>query len=113
MQRWFFSTDSRLAWHGKNLFVHVLFEQGLGAFVSLLAAAGLTLMRRAGHDAMALTLFISLTPFLIVGLVDSLIDEPRLDFLFFWLLAIELVSGGARSCRAGGRQVRLDRAGQT
>lgn len=66
----------------------------MGAFVSLLAAAGLTLMRRAGHDAIALALFISLTSFLIVGLVDSLIDEPRLDFLFFWLLAIALVSGG-------------------
>jgi len=97
MQRWFFSTDSHLAWHAKNLFIHVLFEQGwigLGAFVLLLAVAGLTLLRRAGHDAMALTLFISLASFLIVGLVDSLIDEPRLDFLFFWLLAIALVSGG-------------------
>ena len=97
MQGWFFSTDSHLAWHAKNLFIHVLFEQGwlgLGAFVSLLAATGLTLLKRAGHDAMALTLFISLISFLIVGLVDSLIDEPRLDFLFFWLLAIALVSGG-------------------
>jgi hypothetical protein len=97
MQRWFFSTDSHLAWHAKNLFIHVLFEQGwtgLGAFVLLLAVAGLTLLRRAGHDAIALTLLISLASFLIVGLVDSLIDEPRLDFLFFWLLAIALVSGG-------------------
>jgi hypothetical protein len=60
MQRWFFSTDSHLAWHTKNLFVHVLFEQGwfgLGAFVVLLAATDLTLLRRAGHDAMSLTLF--------------------------------------------------------
>lgn len=98
MQRWFFSTDSHLAWHAKNLFIHVLFEQGwigLGAFVSLLAVAGLTLLRRAGHDALALTLFISLGSFLIVGLVDSLIDEPRLDFLLYWLLAIALTSGGA------------------
>jgi glycopeptide antibiotics resistance protein len=97
MQRWFFSTDSHLAWHVKNLFIHVLFEQGwigLLAFTLLLAAAGLTLLRRASHDAMALTLLISLTSFLIVGLVDSLIDEPRLDFLFFWLLAIALISGG-------------------
>ena len=97
MQRWFFSTDSHLAWHAKNLFIHVLFEQGwlgLGAFAALLVAAVLTLLRRAGHDAMALALFISLVSFLVVGLVDSLIDEPRLDFLFFWLLAISLVSGG-------------------
>ena len=97
MQRWFFSTDSHLAWHVKNLFIHILFEQGwlgLGAFLALLVVAGLTLLRRASHDAMALTLIISLTSFLIVGLVDSLIDEPRLGFLFFWLLAIGLVSGG-------------------
>jgi len=26
--------------------------------------------------------------------VDSLIDEPRLDFLFFWLLTITLISSG-------------------
>lgn len=97
MQRWFFSTDSHLAWHAKNLFVHVLFEQGwlgLGTFVAVLAVAGGSLLRRAGRDALALTLFVSLTAFLVVGLVDSLIDEPRLDFLFFWLLAIALVSGG-------------------
>lgn len=97
MQGWFFSTDSHLAWHAKNLFVHVLFEQGwlgLVAFVALLAVVGFTLARRAGRDAMALTLLVSLAAFLAVGMVDSLIDEPRLDFLFFWLLAIALVSGG-------------------
>jgi glycopeptide antibiotics resistance protein/O-antigen ligase len=97
MQGWFFSTDSHLAWHAKNLFVHVLFEQGLlglGAFVALLGVAGLTLLRRSGRDAMALTLLVSLTSFLIVGLIDSLIDEPRLDFLFFLLLGIALISGG-------------------
>ena len=97
MQGWFFSTDSHLAWHAKNLFVHVLFEQGwlgLGALIALLGVAGLTLARRAGRDAMALTLLVSLGAFLAVGMVDSLIDEPRLDFLFFWLLAIALISGG-------------------
>jgi glycopeptide antibiotics resistance protein/O-antigen ligase len=118
MQAWFFSTDSHLAWHAKNLFIHVLFEQGwvgLCAFVIVLASAGLTLMRRAGHDALALTLFVSLTGFLIVGLIDSLIDEPRLDFLFFWLLAIALVTGGKvlprrriSSTRRAGRPQRED-----
>jgi O-antigen ligase len=109
MQRWFFSTDSHLAWHVKNLFIHVLFEQGwigLAVIILLLAAAGLTLLSRAGHDAMALTLFISLTSFLIVGLVDSLIDEARLDFLFFWLLTIALISSGKelpRRQKSGGR----------
>jgi len=97
MQGWFFSTDSHLAWHAKSLFVHVLFEQGwlgLGALLAVLAVAGWTLLKRAGHDALALTLFVSLAAFLVVGVVDSLIDEPRLDFLFFWLLGIALISGG-------------------
>lgn len=97
MQRWFFSTDSHLAWHAKNLFVHVLFEQGwlgLGAFILLLAAVAWSVLRRATHDALALTLLVSVAAFVMVGTVDSLIDEPRLDFLFFWLLSIALVSGG-------------------
>lgn len=97
MQDWFFSTDSHLAWHAKNLFIHVLFEQGwlgLIAFVLLIMTAGISLLKRAGRDAMALTLMVSLTAFLVVGMVDSLIDEPRLDFLFFWLLLIALTSGG-------------------
>lgn len=97
MQRWFFSTDSHLAWHAKNLYVHVLFEQGwlgLGAFIMLLAAAAWTMLRRAAHDALAVALLVAFAAFLIVGMVDSLIDEPRLDFLFFWLLSIALISGG-------------------
>lgn len=95
MQFWFFSTDSHLAWHAKNLFVHVLFEQGwlgLIAFLLVLSVAGISLFRRSGHDVMALTMLVSFAAFLIVGLVDSLIDEPRLDFLFFWLLIIALIS---------------------
>lgn len=97
MQRWFFSTDSHLAWHVKNLFVHVLFEQGwigLAAFLLLLAATLTNLLQRAARDALAVTLLVAIVAFLVVGLVDSLIDEPRLDFLFFWLLSIALVSGG-------------------
>jgi hypothetical protein len=115
MQRWFFSTDSHLAWRAKNLFIHVLFEQGwigLAAFVSLLVAAGLTLLRRAGHDVMALTLVVSLVSFLVVGLVDSLIDAPRLGFLFFWLLLIALISGGRTlPSRRTANTARMNRAG--
>jgi O-antigen ligase len=95
MQRWFFSTDSHLAWHAKNLFLHVLFEQGwigLIAFVALLATAAIALLRRVHKDALALTLGVSFVALLVVGTIDSLIDDPRIDFLFFWLLLIALVS---------------------
>jgi len=98
MQHWFFSTDSHLAWHAKNLFIHILFEQGwlgLASFLALLATTMGALLRRAGKDPLALTQFVSFTGFLIVGLVDSLIDDPRLDFLFFWLLIIALISGAS------------------
>ena len=95
MQHWFFSTDSHLAWHAKNLFIHILFEQGwlgLAAFIALLATAMGALLRRSGRDALALTQLVSFAGFLIVGMVDSLIDDPRLGFLFFWLLIIALIS---------------------
>jgi O-antigen ligase len=97
MQHWFFSTDSHLAWHAKNLFIHVLFEQGwlgLAAFMVLLAITISALLRRMTHDALALTVLVSFTAFLIVGVIDSLIDDPRLDFLFFWLLLIALITSG-------------------
>jgi len=113
MQHWFFSTDSHLAWHAKNLFIHILFEQGwmgLAAFIALLATAMRVLFYRAGRDAMALTQFVSFTGFLIVGLVDSLIDDPRLDFLFFWLLIIALIAG-ASSPLTHTPETRLTRSG--
>lgn len=96
MQQWFFSTDSHLAWHAKNLFIHVLFEQGwlgLIAFISLIVVAMTTLIKRMQEDAFSLTLFVSLTAFMVVGTVDSLVDDTRLGFLFYWLIAISLVSG--------------------
>jgi len=97
MQHWFFSVDDYWPWHIENNFIHVFFEQGwlgLVAFIALLAAAMKTLRRRMASSPLELTLFISITAFLLVGLVNSPIDEPHLAFLFFWLLLIALVSGG-------------------
>ena len=97
MQRWFFSVDNFWPWHIENNLIHVLFEQGwlgLATFVALLATVMMTLLKRVASDAFALTLFISLAAFMIVGLVNSPIDVPRLAFLFFWLAAIALISGG-------------------
>jgi hypothetical protein len=49
------------------------------------------------EDLFALTLVISFAAFGVVGLVNSPIDEPRLAFLFFWLISIALISGGKSS----------------
>ncbi|CAH1083241.1 VanZ family protein [Candidatus Nitrotoga sp. 1052] len=95
MHHWFFSTDSHLPWHIKNLYIHVLFEQGwlgLICFMALITyVIGRLLPRAWGNEPASLALFTALTAFLVVGLVDSLIDETRLGFLFYLLLIAGLM----------------------
>jgi VanZ family protein len=95
MHHWFFSTDSHLAWHTKNLYIHVLFEQGwfgLICFMTLIIYTLARLLRRAlNNEPVCLALFASLSAFLVVGVVDSLIDETRLGFLFYLLLIAGLM----------------------
>jgi len=96
MHHWFFSTDSHLAWHAKNLFIHVLFEQGwvgLACFLGLLAYTLARLLKHArDYDPLSLTLFASLAAFLLVGMIDSLVDETRIGFLFYLILIMSLVA---------------------
>lgn len=103
MHHWFFSTDSHLPWHVKNLYLHVLFEQGwigLVCFMALIAYAATRWLSRArNNDPLSLTLLTSLSAFLVVGVVDSLIDETRLGFLFYLLLIAGLVADGQSTGR--------------
>ena len=96
MHHWFFSTDSHLAWHAKNLFIHVLFEQGwvgLTCFLGLLAYTLARLLKHArDHDPLSLTLLASLAAFLLVGMIDSLVDETRIGFLFYFILIASLIA---------------------
>lgn len=96
MARWFFSSDRHhLPWHMKNMGLHVLFEQGwVGLLLSsALLVAGLwrvTVGRARDHE-LAPALAAALVGFMIVGLFDSLLDAPRVAFLFQWLLLVSLV----------------------
>ena len=95
LDHWFFSNDEHLNWHVKNLPIALLFDLGalgLGAMTLLVLLA----MWRAGlgwlrGQAFAGALFAALSGFLIVGMIDSLIDTPRflLLFLLLALLACE------------------------
>ena len=97
---WFFRTDDHLAWHVKNLWVSMLFEQGwlgLLAFNLLLLAVLYRLLRRAWRgDSTAAVALSSLLGFLVLGLFASPFDAPRLSSLFLAVLGIGLYasSGG-------------------
>ena len=91
---WFFSTHSHLPWHIKNVWVHVLFEQGWVGLLLFLGLSGYALFRLAGEawrgQRLAWTLLASLSGLLTVGVFDSLLDAPRLATLLiaFGLLGV-------------------------
>jgi hypothetical protein len=92
---WFFKTHSHLPWHIKNVWVHVLFEQGwvgLILFVSLTSLAVYRLAKAGwrGHR-LAWAWLASLAGLLTVGMFDSLLDAPRIAML---LVAMLLLGSG-------------------
>jgi hypothetical protein len=95
MERWFFTSDrSHLPWHIKNIGLDTLFDQGLVGLVSLALLVGTALLRltvgRARRHPFAPFLAASLVGFLVVGAFDSLLDVPRLAFLFYLLVLLGL-----------------------
>jgi glycopeptide antibiotics resistance protein len=88
--RWFFSDDNHLAWRIKNQYLMVLFEQGwfgLAVFLAAVAAAAVRLMRAIGRGSSTAAVVLSgLAGFLALGVTESLLEAPRLGFLFYLLL---------------------------
>ena len=88
-ERWFFSTDNLWPWHVENLLVHLWFEHGwigLALFMLWFGWLLVSLARRSVRgDAYALAAFAALSGFFVVGMFSSLMDAPRLVFLFFML----------------------------
>jgi hypothetical protein len=95
MAHWFTTSDhSHLPWHIKNLPLNVAFDQGLTGLL-LLTALGVGALCRlclgsARDHILAPCLAGGLMAFATVGLFDSLLDVPRIAFLFYWLLALAL-----------------------
>lgn len=95
MAHWFFSSDRHhLPWHIKNAALHVLFEQGLVGLALLGSAYLLTLIRlsfgRGRDHPLAPAIVAALIGFGTVGAFDSLLDAPRIGFIFFTLLLLGL-----------------------
>ena len=93
---WFFTSDRHhLPWHIKNLPMNLLFDQGLvglTGFGLLVATAlgRLGLGRARGHP-LAASMAGAIAGFLTVGLFDSLLDVPRVSWVFFLLVASALL----------------------
>jgi hypothetical protein len=105
LARWFISSDHHhMPWHVKNLALHVLFGQGLVGVVllaALLAVAGWRLVvGSARSHPLAPALAGALAGFLVVGTIDSLLDAPRVAFLFFLLLLAALTVPPVRAVGA-------------
>ena len=95
LARWFSSSDrNHLPWHAKNVGVHLLFEQGLlgAAAMALLVLAALWRITfgAARGNTLAPPLAAAVVGLLTVGLVDSVLDIPRVAFVLWWLLLVGL-----------------------
>ncbi|MFN3983844.1 MAG: VanZ family protein [Rhodocyclaceae bacterium] len=107
LDRWFFASDDHLAWHIENMWVQVLFEQGVVGLVAwtllivATLAAALHGLGRGGPQAWQEGVVLAaLLAFLSVGAMNSLFDAPRLATLFFLLVAM---AGGLSGRDAVGR----------
>ncbi|WP_377158259.1 hypothetical protein ACFJIX_05300 [Roseateles sp. UC29_93] len=115
LARWFFTSDrNHMPFHMKSLPAHVLFEQGLfglALWTSLLVTVLVRLSFGAGrHHPLAPAVVGGLAGFVIVGLFDSLIDAPRIAFLFYALMALGLGlrASSRKSHRPGDPDSRLE-----
>ena len=109
--RWFFAARHYfLPWHIDSLYLEMLLDQGalgLGLLLALAALAIANLLRSAaGGDELAPYLLAALLGCMAAGLFVSLIDMPRVAFLFHLLLCYALFidhcpGGNARLARPG------------
>lgn len=95
LSRWFFTSDRHhLPWHIKSVALHVLFEQGLLGLALTGSAYLLALGRLSfGHGRdhpLAPAVAAALIGFAVIGAFDSLLDAPRIGFVFFTLLLLGL-----------------------
>jgi hypothetical protein len=89
---WFFKSGNHLVWHAKNLWVHLLFEQGwlgMSLFTLILILALVRLARTVARGELEATVLLaSIVAWVIVGGVDSLVDAPRIALLVYGTLFI-------------------------
>jgi hypothetical protein len=93
MANWFFTSDTyHLPWHIENVWLGVLFDQGIvgAALFTLLVAAAFWSVTggAAAADPIGPYLASVIAGFLVVGAFATLIDVPRVAFLWFLLIVV-------------------------
>ena len=104
MSHWFSSSDKyHLPWHIKNLALDLLFDQGvLGLTLFTLLVGGAlirTALGRARQHPDAPYIAAAIVGFGIVGAFDSLLDVPRVAFLFYFVVMLGLMLRNPRATR--------------
>ena len=104
LAHWFSSSDKyHLPWHIKNLALDLLFDQGvLGlALFTLLVGGALirTALGRARRHPDAPYVAAAIVGFLVVGMFDSLLDVPRVTFLFYFVVVLGLMLRNPRAAK--------------
>ena len=100
MDHWFPTEDVHLPWHTSNLFLGIAFDMGLAGLGTFLLLLAVTLHRlwadnRLGKSRASILLG-SLVAVLVIGLGDSLFDEPRITLLFYMLVLLALIRPNSR-----------------
>lgn len=108
---WFFSSDRHhLPWHVKNFALNIFFELGwLGVlgFVLLLSAVMLRLVGESVRGSTTAAIYLAaMLGFFAVGLFDSLLDVPRLAFVFFLIVSVATLKPVDRTSGAQRRRRR-------
>lgn len=90
IDHWFFSTDNHLPWHIKNIWVHIFFDQGWFGEVTFMALLTYIILHNCKHlirgNVFSMVVLLSISGFIVVGMIDSPFDEPRLTLLFFMIV---------------------------
>ncbi len=91
---WYYVSDAHLAWHAKNLLLHLGVEHGLLGALFYLAMALVAFQRLLpalkSRSIYQVALGSAIAAFLGIGLIDSLIDSPRFSQLFLMLLLLAM-----------------------
>lgn len=116
MAHWFFTSDrDHMPWHAKNVLVAALVDQGLVGVVVfavlVLAALWRLLVGGAREQEVAPFLAAGLVAFLVVGMFDSLVDVPRVAFMFYFLAFAALLIGARPRARSRRHRRHGDKSG--